>query len=40
MTNNFSEADYVKHMKIITEVELWYLVETVRENVKNIGVTD
>ena len=37
---NCSEADCVKHRKRITEGELWELVETGRENVKNIGVTD
>ena len=40
MTKIGSEADFVKHMKRITEGELWELVETGRENVKNIGVTD
>ena len=29
-----------KHTKRITEGELWYLVETGRENVKNNGVLD
>ena len=30
MMKNCSEAYYVKHMKMITEGELWDLVETVR----------
>ena len=40
MTKNFSETDYVKHTKRITEGELWDLMETGRENVKNNGVLD
>ena len=36
MIKYFSEADYVKHKKVITEGELWGIVETGRENVKNI----
>ena len=28
MTNDFSEANYVKHMKRIMERELWELVKT------------
>ena len=40
MTNNCSEPDYVKHMKRITEGELWDIVETGRYNVKNIRVMD
>ena len=40
MTNNCSESDYVKHIKRIMEGELWYLMETGRENVKNIGFID
>ena len=40
MTNNFSEADYVKHTKRTTEGELWDIVETGIEHVKNIRVTD
>ena len=39
-TNICSESDYVKHMKRITDGELWELVETRRENDNNIGVTD
>ena len=35
MTKNFSESDYVKQTMRITEVELWELVETVRDHVKN-----
>ena len=40
MTNNTSEADFVRHKKRITEGELWELVDTGRENVKKTGVTD
>ena len=40
MKKNFSEVDYVKHMKRITKGELWKLVETRRQNIWNIGVTD
>ena len=40
MTNNCSKACYVKHMKSITKGEIWELVETLRENVKNNGVLD
>ena len=39
MKNNFPEADFVKHMKRITEGELWEIVETRRENIKIIRVT-
>ena len=38
MTNNCSEADYIIHMKRITERKLWELVEIGREDVNNIGV--
>ena len=37
---NCSEADFVKHMKRITEGELWDLVETGRENDKINRVAD
>ena len=40
MAKIFSEVEYVKHMKRITEIELWDLVETGRDNVKNIGFMD
>ena len=40
MTKDYSGEDYVKHVKRITEGELWDLVETVMENSKNIGVAD
>ena len=40
MTENTSEADFVRHTRRITEGELWELVYTGRENVKNAGVTD
>ena len=40
ITNNCSEADYIKKTKRITEGELCELVETGIENVKNTGVTD
>ena len=37
---NFYEDDHAKHAKRIIEGELWELVETGRENVKNNGVLD
>ena len=40
MTKNCSENDHSKHAKRITEGELWELVETGGENVKNNGVMD
>ena len=40
MTNNCYETDHAKNARIITEGELWQLVETGRENFKNNGVTD
>ena len=40
MTKIGSEADFVKHMKRITEGELWEIVETGRENVNISRVTD
>ena len=40
MTKNTTEADFVKQMNSITEGELWKLVYTKRENVKNTRVTD
>ena len=40
MTKNTSEADFARHMRRITEDELWELVEPGRENVKKTGVTD
>ena len=40
MTKSCSEADYVKQTKRITEGELWELMQTGRDNVNNIGVTD
>ena len=40
MTRIFSESYYVKHMKRITEGEIWDIMETGRDNVNNIGVTD
>ena len=40
MTKNTSEADLARHMRRITEGELWELVDTIRENVKKAGVTD
>ena len=40
MTKNTSEADLTRHMRRITEGELWELVDTGRENVKKTGVTD
>ena len=40
MTNNCSEAEYVKHMERITQGELWELAEARRDNDNNIGVMD
>ena len=40
MMKNCSEADYMKHVKRITEGELWGIVETRKENVKNIWFAD
>ena len=40
MPNSTSEANFARHMRRITEVDLWELVDTGRENVKNTGVTD
>ena len=40
MTKNTLEADFARHMKRIIEGELWYLMDTGRENVKKTGVTD
>ena len=37
---NTSEAYFSRHMKRITEGELWELMNTERENVKRNGVTD
>ena len=39
MTKNTSEEDFTRHIKIITEGELWDLVDTGRDNVKNTRVT-
>ena len=40
MTKNTSEADFATHIKIITKGELWDLMDTGRENVKNTRVAD
>ena len=40
MKKNTSEADFMRQTKRITEGELWELVDTGRENVKNTRVTD
>ena len=40
MTRNTSEEYFASHMKIITEGELWELVDTGRDNFKNTRVTD
>ena len=40
MPNNTSEAYFARHMRRITEGELWELVDTGRENVKKNGLTD
>ena len=39
-TKIFFEADHAKHANRITEGEIWELVETGRENIKNNGVFD
>ena len=38
MTNNTSEAYFARHMRSITEGELWEIVDTGRENIKKTGV--
>ena len=38
--NNCSEADFLKHMKRITEREPWDIEETGRQNVNITRVTD
>ena len=40
MTRNTLEADLIRHIKRITEEELWELVDTVRENFNNTRVMD
>ena len=40
MTENTLEADFARHMRRITEGELWELVDTGRENANKTGVTD
>ena len=40
MTKKTLEAEFSMHMKRITEVELWELVDTGRENFKKTGVVD
>ena len=40
MTKNTSEEDFATHMRKIAEGELWELVDTGKENVNKIGVTD
>ena len=40
MTENTSEADFARHMRRITEGELWELVDTGRENTNKTGVMD
>ena len=40
MNKNTLETDFARHMRKITEVELWELVDTGRENTKKTGVTD
>ena len=39
INKNTSEADFARHMRRITEGELWELVNTRMENVKKTGVT-
>ena len=40
MTNNTSGVDFARHLKSITEWELWEIMYTRRGNVNNIRVTD
>ena len=40
MTKNTLGADFARHMKRITEGELWELVDTGSENVKKTRGTD
>ena len=40
MTNKTTEAYFLEHIRIITEKELWNLLYTGRENVKNTRVTN
>ena len=40
MTKNTSEVDFARHMRRISEGEIWELMDTGRENVKKKGVTD
>ena len=40
VTKNTSEADLTMHAKMITEGELWELVDTGRENFRKTGVRD
>ena len=40
MKDNTLEEEFLRHMKIIIEGELWDLVDTERENVKNTKVMD
>ena len=40
MNKNTSEADFARHMRRITELELCHILYTGRGNVKMIGVAD
>ena len=40
MNKNTSELKLAKHMRRVTEGELWELVDTGRDNVKKNGLTD
>ena len=40
MIKKSSAADFVRHMKRTTEGEIWEIVDTGRENIKNTRVTD
>ena len=40
MTKNTTEADLARHMRRITERELWEIVHTRRENDKREGIRD
>ena len=40
MLNNTSEAYFARHMKRITELELWEIMDTGMENVNNTRVIE
>ena len=40
MNKNTLEVDFTRHMRRITEGEIWELVDTGRQNVKKTGFAD